>query len=457
MIWRLRRHLMLLFAVPTCLILTLILCVLFFWQSSQSRNEQTASLQNQILNLTYQLEGTYFFSDDWLASLEHDHRLIIHIEENNIPLFFSGSWEPRTDRGTLVDLAKETALKEHIDTSIRPFSSTLQKSSIFTLQGKKNDTYQAAVVVMATESGFRSLTLLSDITELERQKPLRLLLFLLMEVCGILALFLVSRFVSAKAVAPVAEYHQKQTDFIAAASHELRSPLAVIQNCAATSLSMPGQSEKMNRLILSECSRSGKLIKNLLWLTSANAQRSKLKKETIEIDLLLLKLFESYEPLCNAKNIRLKLMLPDELLPNAEGNSQGISQILSIFLDNAVAYGCAGNENSHRCAENAGFCDSARNNDMAGGKPVIEIRVETIGRKLAVCVSDHGPGIPDEKKALIFDHFYQSDASRKDKDHFGLGLSIAWSLAQQMRVKIDVTDTKGGGCTFRVLLPAAPA
>ena len=100
-------------------------------QFSQTRNEQTISMQNQILNLTYQLEGTYFFSDDWLASLEHDHRLIIHIEENNVPLFFSGSWEPRTNRDTLVDMAKEMALTEHIDTSIRPFSSTLQRSAVY--------------------------------------------------------------------------------------------------------------------------------------------------------------------------------------------------------------------------------------------------------------------------------------------------------------------------------------
>lgn len=444
MIHRLRRRLMLLFAVPTSLILSLILCVLFFWQSSQSRNEQTVSLQNQILNLTYQLEGTYFFSDDWLASLEHDHRLIIHIEENNIPLFFSGSWEPRTKRETLVNLAKETALAEHIDTSMRPFSSTLQKSSIFTLEGENHDTYQGAVVVMATESGFRSLTLLSDITELERQEPWRLMLFLLMETLGVLALFLVSRFVSAKAVAPVAEYHQKQTDFIAAASHELRSPLAVIQNCAATGLSMPKQAEKMNRLILDECVRSGKLIRNLLRLTSSNPKEMKQPGENVEIDLLLLKLFETYEPLCNAKSIRLKLTLPDELLPNVDGNAQGIQQMLSIFLDNAIAYGCGTSAASPDGKER-----------IPDKKPVIEIRVNTADRKLAVCVCDHGPGIPHEQKSLIFDRFYRSDVSRKDKEHFGLGLSIAQSLAEQMGVKIEVLDTEGGGCTFRVLFPVA--
>lgn len=338
MIQKLRRHLTLLFLIPTSLILSLILFVLFFWQASLTRSEQAVNLQNQILNLTYQLEGAYFFSDDWLASLEYDHRLIIHIEDNRVPLLFSGSWTPRTDRDVLVELAREQALKEHIDTSARPYSSTMQKSSIFTVHGRNHDTYQGIVVILATEDGFRSLTLLSDITELKRQEPKRLLFFLGVDILGILALFLVSRFVASKAVAPVAEYHRKQTDFIAAASHELRSPLAVIQNCAAASLSMPEQTEKMNRLILSECSRSGKLIKNLLWLTSADTGKKPRKLAPVEIDLLLLRLFETYEPLCYSKNIRLRLLLADEMIPCVSGNFQWIHQMLSIFLDNAIAY-----------------------------------------------------------------------------------------------------------------------
>jgi len=432
MIQKLRSRLTFLFAVPTSLILSLILCILFLWQSSLTRNEQAVSLQNQILNLTYQLEDAYFFSDDWLASLENDHRLIIHIEENTVPLFFPGSWEPRTDRDTLIRLAKEQAQKEHIYTETRPYSSTMQKSSIFTLQGENHDTYQGCVVILATEEGFRSLTLLCDITELKRREPLQLMFFLLLGILGISALFLVSRFVAAKAVAPVADYHRKQTDFIAAASHELRSPLAVIQNCAAASLSMPEQAENMNRLILSECGRAGKLIKNLLWLTSADTHTALKKLVPVEIDLLLLRLFEAYEPLCNAKNIRLKLLMPDDLIPCVAGNPQSIHQLFSIFLDNAIAYGCI------------------RADDSLAEKPVVELKVQMKGTLLAVSVSDHGPGIPDDQKAAIFDRFFQGDASHNRKEHFGLGLSIAQSLARQLGVGIEVLDTKGGGCTFMV-------
>ena len=152
----------------------------------------------------------------------------------------------------------------------------------------------------------------------------------------------------------------------------------------------------------------------------------------MEIYLLLLRLLEAYEPLCNSKNIRLRLLLPDEILPCVAGNPQWIYQLLSIFIDNAIAYGCQGNEN---------FSDE---------KPAIELLVKVIGKKISISVSDHGPGIPDNQKAVIFDRFYRSDSSRREKEHFGLGLSIAQLLAEQLGSEIEVLDTDGGGCTFQV-------
>ena len=56
---------------------------------------------------------------------------------------------------------------------------------------------------------------------------------------------------------------------------------------------------------------------------------------------------------------------------------------------------------------------------------------------------------------LIFDRFYQSDRARKEKEHFGLGLSIARELTELQKGKLTVTDTEGGGGTFLLLLPAA--
>lgn len=344
MIQNLRRHLCLLFIIPSGILVTFILCVAFFWQHFQDKRQQTEALQNHVLNLTYQLEAQSSFSDHWLAKLESDNHLIIHIEDNHVPLFFSGAWTPRTDRDILIKRAQEMARREHIDASVRPYSSTLSKSSFFTIQGDVKDSYQGTVVVLATPNGFRSLTLLLDMTKENHLTMSQLILFLCLECLSLLFLFLIGRFTASKATAPLAEYHKKQTDFVSFASHELRSPLAVIQSCADTGLSIPDQSQKMNKIIQKECRRAGMLIKNMLLLASADSGSLPSQKQPVELDEILLRLFESYEPLCNTKNIRLKLTLPDEFLPCVNGNPQWIHQILSIFIDNAIAYGCPDNK-----------------------------------------------------------------------------------------------------------------
>ena len=73
---------------------------------------------------------------------------------------------------------------------------------------------------------------------------------------------------------------------------------------------------------------------------------------------------------------------------------------------------------------------------------------ERHGAKVLLAVRDHGPGISDIWKERIFERFSRVDASRKDKEHFGLGLGIAAALAERMQVRLEVMDTEGGGSTF---------
>lgn len=77
------------------------------------------------------------------------------------------------------------------------------------------------------------------------------------------------------------------------------------------------------------------------------------------------------------------------------------------------------------------------------------------GTKKSLCltVSDQGCGIDDNAKKHIFDRFYQADSSRSDKQHYGLGLSIAKELVQKHGGTISVGDSPSGGACFMVCLP----
>ncbi len=340
MITSFARRLTILFTTATSVILTLALCLSFFSQFKITKIQRLDSFTTQFLDLAHRLENSSGLTDSWLAQMETDGHFIIHIEDNQIPLFFSGSWETPTSRQYLLSLARRKAEEEHVNLSARPFSSSSDKTSVFSLKGRHGDTYRGSAVVISTEQGFRSMILLADTTGERRALYFQLSFFVLLEISGVLALYAISRYAVGKAVSPLEEYHQRQTDFVASAAHELRSPLAVIQASASAVSVSSEQSSHMIRLIREECARAGKLIKNLLLLASADSKSLSKDMQPVETDMLLLSLYESFEPLCLSRRIRLKLSLPEEILPKAIGNEQWIYQILSVFLDNALSYGC---------------------------------------------------------------------------------------------------------------------
>ena len=104
-----------------------------------------------------------------------------------------------------------------------------------------------------------------------------------------------------------------------------------------------------------------------------------------------------------------------------------LKQILTILIDNALSY-------------------------TKDGDTII-LRAFTTKKDLVIEVEDHGVGIVDEHKKDIFRRFYREDISRKDKSHYGLGLSIAKELTELLGGKIGVVDTKNGGATFFIQLP----
>ena len=427
MIKRLRRQLTALFTITTGLILTLVVIGILVISAREFNKKNLDSFQNQILNITSRLQSGSTVSCTWLSRLESDNRLIIHIEDNGRPLLYHGSWTPDTGRDTLIMRAREAAMAERIDPSSRPVSSSLLRSSVFTVTGDSNDTYLGSVLVLPTQTGFQSLTLLA------RKDPMGFglyrqgFLFLLLNLAGITALMSVSWVLVGKSLKPLAESQKQQNEFIAAASHELRAPLAVIRSSICAARTAPDQREKFMANIDRECSRMSCLVGDMLLLAS------------LDMDTLLISIYERFEPLYQDKGVCLKLELPEASLPRICGDENRLEQIFAVLLDNALRYTPRG-----------------RSVTLAASVQTDKNLLSRSRSMVCLTVSDQGCGMDDETKKHIFNRFYRGDSARSHKQNYGLGLSIAKELVQLHKGTISVSDSPDGGACFLVRLPAVP-
>lgn len=466
----LRRRLTCLYAVTTSLILTLVLAVSLLARVRDTRQSQLEDFYDLWNSLQYRIQSDHSISQTYLAQTEAAHSSIIHIEENGTALLYTGSWSPRTSRQELIRRAKSLAEAENVFTTARPISAGSIASSLLTFQGDAGETYYSRVLVLPYGKSIRALCLISYIPPMTAVLHRTFLQLFLLELLGIVCLTAISWKFVGWSLGPVAESQQRQAEFIAAASHELRSPLAVI--CAGLAALRTANVETALAPILSsldgECVRMSRLIDDMLLLASADAKTWQLERTRTDMDTLLIELYESYLPLCRQKQIELRLDLPEQPIPPLLIDGGRIRQVLAILLDNAMTYTPAGREiriqaemSSPQTVPALSPCRADESSTQTQGPNMLFFHSTNIlsgNRKspyLTLCVTDQGPGIPDKDKTRVFDRFYQADSARSDKSHYGLGLSIARELVHLHGGSIEVTDNKTGGSCFAVRLPVS--
>jgi len=424
-----RKKLIFLYTFTSGLILMAVLIFVMVISEGQLYKNKKESFVNDFNSVAKNVQLDTVISNLWMAELETNNQLIIHIEENGEEFLYKGAWRPPTERKELVEKVKELAQEDNINTAVRLVSVKEKQSKTYELKGNHNDKYLGAVFVVQTEKGFRSVILLKYLSEsLVRTVTSRLLIILLGS-AGILGLYFVSRWIVGKSLKPAEDSRRSQTEFIAAASHELKSPLAVICANAAVLRVEPERTEHYIRGIEKECKRLSNLVEDLLLLASADSNTWLYKKDKIDTDTLLIETYDLFYPFCKEHGKMLCLQLEEELLPNIEGDRERLKQVLAILIDNAVSY--------------SGQGDS------------IVIRGYEKKNSVWFEVEDHGVGIAPENKKKVFERFYREDKSRNDKKHFGLGLSIAKELVELQGGNIFLSDTKDGGATFRISFPVS--
>lgn len=437
-----QKQLTILYTVLTGSVLVVLLGLIFYRNLSVREQQEMNRFQNLWLSVSSRLHSDSFISDWFLAQTEIENRSVIYIEENGAELFFTGAWAPPTERGILLEAALVAADEEGVNPSRPPVSSAVSQTDLLRIDGNFGDSYYARVLVLNTAKGAKSLILLSYITPRSILVRQGIPLFALAGAAGLLGILVISWFLTGRALQPARDSVRKQTEFVAAASHELRSPLAVIRSSlSALDSEVSDETEgfisgkQLVRNADRECRRMARLVGDMLLLASSDAGSWALHRSQTEPDTLLIEAYETFLPVCMEKNINLTLELPEEPIPTLQADRQRLEQVISILLDNAVSYTPAGKSIWLRMYR------------VRGGR-----RISSDFFKTVIEVADSGKGVPDEMKQRIFDRFYRGDVSRNDKRHFGLGLSIAKELVELHGGTLAVHDNPGGGSRFVITL-----
>ncbi len=242
--------------------------------------------------------------------------------------------------------------------------------------------------------------------------------------------FIGSWLLSKMAIAPIKVAWQKQLDFTADASHELRTPIAVIQTNLELVMDNPEEtvSSQMKWLknIEAENKRMAKLVNDLLTLSRADTDQQTLESETFMLDEAIDEALVPFDPVANRKNITLEISINNRVA--FHGDRKWIKQLIVILVDNALHY--------------------------AVGPGTVTVALTRHEKKVELIISDTGYGIENEHLDKIFDRFYRVAKTRNlNEDGSGLGLSIARWIVQEHKGTIQVASIPNKGTTFTVLLP----
>jgi len=240
---------------------------------------------------------------------------------------------------------------------------------------------------------------------------------------------------SGRALRPIKTAMDSQRTFIADASHELRTPVAVVRTNAELLKRHlgpdTGHTAASDQValddILSESDRLGRMVDQMLTLAEADAGQRTVLSSEISLNELIDEVARSMRSIAETRQMLLETRLTDDVSVN--GDPGRLRELVSVLLDNAVKYA------------------------DAGGRVEVALRKEH--RKAIIEVSDNGPGIPRDALPHVFDRFYRVDEARsRESGGTGLGLAIARHIVDAHGGTINIESSASGGTKVTVELPA---
>ncbi|KMZ44838.1 MULTISPECIES: HAMP domain-containing sensor histidine kinase [Bacillales] len=242
-------------------------------------------------------------------------------------------------------------------------------------------------------------------------------------------IFFVSRYFANRAIVPIAEAWARQKQFVADASHELKTPLMIMK--ANYDVLMANETEtiqsqyKWLSYIKTGTDRMAKLVNDMLTLTRMDEENIVLCKKEFNLSHAIRTVTESMDGILNDKGITLLCKIEPNMV--IDSDEERINQLITILFDNAVKY--------------------------TNSSGQIELTLSKTKKHVKFVIKNSGKGIPQADLPKVFDRFYRVDPSRATKtEGHGLGLSIAKSIVHLLGGSIHVTSVENEWTTFTFTL-----
>jgi heavy metal sensor kinase len=218
-------------------------------------------------------------------------------------------------------------------------------------------------------------------------------------------------------------------EFVADASHELRTPVAIIHGEADVALAKDrnnGDYRQSLAVIHNQSHRMGRIVNDMLALARADAGQQSLRLEEMYLDDLVHECCRAAQTLAGPAGVGFRFETDEDIA--FRGDEELLKRMALNLLDNAIHY------------------------TPEGGS--VSVKLTADGEWARLMISDTGIGIPPECQARVFDRFYRVEAARKSGDGgSGLGLSIVKLAAESHRGRVTLSSEPGRGSTFTVTLP----
>lgn len=272
-------------------------------------------------------------------------------------------------------------------------------------------------------------------TEINAEQAImrNLLIVLVLVVLAALVLaFLISLYNANRSIKPVEESYNKQKQFVADASHELKTPLTTINTNVDVLLSHEDstvrEEKKWLDYIKTETERMTKLTNDLLYLARLDHNENAVMLSPVSFSEAAESVILLMEAVIFEKNVNMEYDIEPDLFVN--GNAEQLKQIVMILVDNAVKY-------------------TPQKGDIK-----VTLKRKESSDTAVLKVYNTGEGISEEAQKHIFERFYREDKSRaRESGGYGLGLAIAHAIVESYKGTIKVESVKNEYTLFTVKIP----